>query len=243
MPYAILRMTKCKGGGVSQVQGHHEREKEAYKSNPDIDPARSHLNYHFKEPEGRFTRFIQQRIEQEHCRVRSDSVKMVDTVLGASPEFMEGLPEPVQREYLEHAYRFMCAKIGEENIMTAIVHMDEKTPHLHLCFVPITRDGRLSAKQILGNKSTLSRWQDEYHAHMSARWPMLDRGAPAHETNRKHLPVQEYKIKEQARDVYKLQQENARLRRKLDHISYREIARLYEIEQREKERKEKAWTR
>jgi len=158
MAFAIMRMEKQKGGNIGALDKHHERAKEAYQSNPDIDPARSHLNYHFKEPEGRFTCFIQQRIEQERCRVRSDSVKMVDTVLGASPEFMLGLPEPVQREYLEHAYRFMCDKIGEENIMTAIVHMDEKTPHLHLCFVPITRDGRLSAKQILGNKSTLSRW-------------------------------------------------------------------------------------
>ena len=65
---------------------------------------------------------------------------------------------------------------------------------------------------------------------------MLDRGAPAHETNRKHLPVQEYKIKEQAPEVYRLQQENARLRRKLDRVSYRELNRIYEQDQKQKER-------
>jgi len=65
---------------------------------------------------------------------------------------------------------------------------------------------------------------------------MLDRGAPAHETNRKHLPVPEYKIQEQAPEVYRLQQENARLRRKLDRVSYREFNRIYELDQKQKER-------
>lgn len=71
--------------------------------------------------------------------------------------------------------------------------MDEKTPHLHLCFVPLTKDNRLSAKEILGNKKTMIQWQDDFYACMAERWPELERGTPAVETKRKHLTPQWYK--------------------------------------------------
>ena len=67
--------------------------------------------------------------------------------------------------------------------------MDEKTPHLHLCFTPITEDGRLSAKDILGNRAQLSKWQDEFHAHMVKKYPDLARGESAFDTGRKHIPT------------------------------------------------------
>jgi hypothetical protein len=80
-------------------------------------------------------------------------------------------------------------KIGKGNIFSAVVHMDEKTPHLHLCFTPITEDGRLSAKEILGNRAQLSKWQDEFHAHMKKQFPILKRGESALVTRRKHIPT------------------------------------------------------
>ena len=54
--------------------------------------------------------------------------------------------------------------------------MDEKTPHLHLCFVPLTADGRLSAKEIVGNRKNLVKWQDEFWQHMVKQYPELERG-------------------------------------------------------------------
>ena len=71
--------------------------------------------------------------------------------------------------------------------------MDEKNPHMHVCFVPITPDKRLSAKVILGNQKKLSEWQTKYHEHMSERWNDLERGASAMETHRKHIPVWQFK--------------------------------------------------
>ena len=96
-------------------------------------------------------------------------------------------------EYFNRAFEFLKERIGEENIISAVVHMDEKTPHLHLCFVPLTKDKRLSAKEILGNKKTMIRWQDDFYACMSERWPELERGTPAVETKRRHLTPQWYK--------------------------------------------------
>ena len=83
----------------------------------------------------------------------------------------------------------MEKKVGRDNIFSAVVHMDEKTPHLHLCFTPITEDGRLSAKEILGNRAQLSQWQDDFHAHMKKAFPILKRGESALVTKRKHIPT------------------------------------------------------
>jgi len=83
----------------------------------------------------------------------------------------------------------MAEKIGKDNIISAVVHMDEKTPHMHLSFCPITADKRLSAKDILGNQKKLSNWQTEFHACMSDRWNVLERGLSSMETGRKHIPL------------------------------------------------------
>lgn len=71
--------------------------------------------------------------------------------------------------------------------------MDEKTPHLHLCFVPLTADGRLSAKEIIGNRKNLVRWQDEFWQHMVKQYPELERGESASQTGREHIPPRIFK--------------------------------------------------
>ena len=71
--------------------------------------------------------------------------------------------------------------------------MDEKTPHMHLCFVPLTEDKRLSAKEIVGNKKKLTWWQDEFWKHMVGKYPDLERGESASETGRTHIPPRLFK--------------------------------------------------
>ena len=71
--------------------------------------------------------------------------------------------------------------------------MDEKTPHLHLIFVPLTRDNRLCAKEILGNRASLSKWQDDFHAYMVEKYPDLERGESVSKTGRTHIPTRLFK--------------------------------------------------
>ena len=71
--------------------------------------------------------------------------------------------------------------------------MDEKTPYMHLTFVPLTKDNRLSAKEILGNRVSLSKWQDDFHAHMVKAYPDLERGESTRETGRQHIPTRVFK--------------------------------------------------
>jgi hypothetical protein len=175
------------------MEAHNERQKEQYKSNPDIDTAKSADNYHLIQPQHRYYAEIMSRVEVAKCRVRKDSVLMIEALITASPEFMSVRPVAEQQEYFERALTFMRREVGEKNVFAATVHMDERNPHMHVCMVPITPDKRLSAKDIMGNQKMLSEWQTKFHEHMSARWNELERGASAMETHRKHIPVWLYK--------------------------------------------------
>ena len=192
MAYTILRFAKQKGGAARSIDAHHERTKEEYASNPDIDKSRIAQNYHLVTPRWSYEQEIKHRIQMAGCRVRRDSVKFVDTLVTVSPEFAKA-HEAEMPEYFNRAFDFLKERVGEENIISAVVHMDERTPHLHLCFVPLTKDKRLSAKEILGNKKAMIRWQDDFYACMAERWPELERGTPAVETKRRHLTPQWYK--------------------------------------------------
>ena len=91
-------------------------------------------------------------VAEAGCRTRKDSVMMVETLITASPEFMNQLPPEEQKAYFQTALDFISERVGKQNILSAVVHMDERTPHMHLCFVPITPDNKLSAKAILGKQ-------------------------------------------------------------------------------------------
>lgn len=187
MPYAILRFQKRKAGSVAACERHNERKKETYKSNPDIDLECSKHNYHLvPPPRHTYKKEINRMVQAAGCKVRKDSVMMVETIITASPEFMNSLPPEEQKAYFAMALDFIAERVGKKNILSAVVHMDEKTPHMHLCFVPITPEGKLSAKYFLGNQKSLSQWQTAYHERMSARWNELERGQSSMITGRKH---------------------------------------------------------
>ena len=190
MPYAILRFAKKTSGQLASTERHNERKKETYKSNPDIDMERSKLNYHLVVPtDTTYKKRIKALTDEAGCKVRSNSVMMVETLITASPEFMKSLPEEEQHEFFERALQFISERVGKQNIVSAVVHMDETTPHMHLSFCPITKDNRLSAKDYLGNQKTLSDWQTDYHERMSQRYPELERGLSSMITKRSHIPT------------------------------------------------------
>ena len=195
MPYTILRFKKLKGGAISGCERHNERKKEIYKSNPDIDIEKSKQNYHIIEPpKYTYGRKVKDLIKESNCKTRKDSVKLVETLITASPEFMQKLSLTEQKEYFKRATDFMIDKIGKQNIISAVVHMDESNPHMHLVFCPINKENKLSAKSILGNQKSLSEWQTEYFECMHERWNELERGKSSIETKRKHIPTWLFKL-------------------------------------------------
>ena len=191
--YAILRFAKYKGPEIGHIESHNERTKEKYASNPDVDTSRSHLNFHLVTPQRKYRAEAEKQIAEAGCRTRSDSVRVVEALVTASPEFFKGKKKSEVKAYFQEALDFIREHQDTKTIISAVVHMDEKTPHMHLCFVPLTEDGRLSAKEIVGNKKKLTWWQDEFWKHMVKKYPDLERGESASETGRTHIPPRLFK--------------------------------------------------
>ena len=191
--YAILRFAKYKGPEIGRIESHDERTKEKYASNPDVDTSRSRLNFHLVKPRRSYRAEAERQISEAGCRARKDSVRVVETLITASPEFFQGKKPREVKEFFEYALAFIQSKQAPETIISSVVHMDEKTPHMHLCFVPLTADGRLSAKDIIGNKKKLTQWQDEFWKYMVKKYPDFERGESASETGRTHIPPRLFK--------------------------------------------------
>ena len=191
--YAILRFAKYKGPEIGHIESHNERTKEKYASKPDVDTSRSHLNFHLVTPQRKYRAEAEKQIAEAGCRTRSDSVRVVEVLVTAGPEFFKGKKKSEVKAYFQEALDFIREHQDPKTIISAVVHMDEKTPHMHLCFVPLTEDGRLSAKDIMGNKKKLTWWQDEFWKHMVKKFPDLERGESASLTGRDHIPPRVFK--------------------------------------------------
>ena len=85
--HAILRFAKHKSGSAGALEAHHERTKEKYASNPDIDMSRSKDNFHIIQPTQKYRKEIDARIKAAGCKTRKDSTMFIDTIITASPEF------------------------------------------------------------------------------------------------------------------------------------------------------------
>jgi len=188
-----MRFAKYKGPEIGRIEAHNERTKETYASNPDVDTSRSKQNFHLIAPQRKYRAEAEKQIAEAQCRVRSDSVRVVETLITASPDFFQGKQLPEIKAFFEDALAFIQAHQAKETIISAVVHMDEKTPHMHLSFIPLTADKRLSAKDIVGNKKKLTWWQDEFWKHMVKKYSDLERGESASETGRTHIPPRLFK--------------------------------------------------
>lgn len=198
--YAIIRVDKRKIGSVGRICKHHERKKEEYRSNPDIDTGKSHYNYHLREPTADYRQMVLERIKETGAKRRKDSVVLQDGLITASPDWIKGKSIDEQKEFFNYAYEFIKDRYREENILSAVVHLDEATPHMHFVFTPITEDNRLSSKEIMGGPKGMTKLQDDFYKHISARYKgEFSRGLPSRVTHRTHLPTYLYK---NAKDLY-----------------------------------------
>lgn len=102
--YAILRFAKYKGPEISGIEAHNERTKEKYASNPDIDPSRTHLNFHLIKPERKYRAESECQIAEAGCRTRSDSVRVVEALITATPEFFKGKKRAEIREFFNEGW-------------------------------------------------------------------------------------------------------------------------------------------
>lgn len=195
MSYAICRMQKFKMRDVKGIQIHNQREKESH-TNHDIELERTYLNYDLHN-DGHidYLKTVKDKIEQNvetNRAIRKDAVVMCEFVVTSDREFFDVLDmvDPAQQKvFFKEAYSFLKDRYGEENIVHAAVHLDEKTPHMHVGMVPVTEENKLSAKQIFNRKELVS-LQDDFHAYMVEKGFYLERGISS---DKKHVEMRKLK--------------------------------------------------
>lgn len=192
MSYAILRMQKIKSVGVKGMQFHNQRERES-QTNPDIDYEKSKLNYDLhNEHSINFNKKVDEIIKENvktDKKIRKDAVRLCDIVVTSDPKFFNKLTDIEIRKFFKESYEFLCNRYGNENIVYSTVHLDETTPHMHFGLVPVTKDNKLSAKEIF-NRQELRDLQSDYHKFINEKGFDLERGIPS---DKKGLKTQEFK--------------------------------------------------
>lgn len=213
MSYAIFRMEKMKSTVIDKCQRHNQRENKNY-SNQDIDKSRSMLNYDLvNERKINYRNVIDNMIAERRKStkaLRKDAIVSVECIITSDKEFFERIGYDETKRYFRTALEFMKQEFGEENIVYSTVHLDEKTPHMHANFVPLTEDGRLSAKDIVGGKKQLTIFQNKFCKYMQNRGFDVERGISSEQTNLKYKKTLDYK-----KELYK---ENEKASRKLEGL-------------------------
>ena len=116
--YAIMRFAKYKGPEIGNIEAHNERTKEKYASNPDVDTSRSKYNFHLVKPPGKYRAESERQIAAAGCRTRKDSIRMIETLFTASPEFFKGKKRAEIRVFFEEALHFLEQHQSKETIAT-----------------------------------------------------------------------------------------------------------------------------
>lgn len=183
----VAKYTKAASGHLAK---HYERAKvfnEGTKEweyvkfgNQDIDPSRTHLNYNLApEREGGQMEFIKRRTTEARTLNRADVNVMCSWVV-TMPEYeyvnkdihVSADKDVLERRFFERSYRFLCDRYGEKNVVSAYVHMDETTPHMHFAFVPVTYDKKrggekVSAKTVVSQKD-LQTFHTDLERHLDS---------------------------------------------------------------------------
>lgn len=181
---------KVKLNGLGGIR-RHLQERHRVKTNPNIDLSRSHLNHCIEglTPDHLNSR-VNSRIKQLRLKKkpRSDAVGLEDIIISASADFMLTLDAALRKQYFTDSLHFFQQRYGKENVMYCQCHLDESNPHIHIGIVPITPDGRLSAKSLFNPKS-LEQLQTDFHDCVSSHYG-LERGQFHSKT---YLPLQQFK--------------------------------------------------
>lgn len=198
--YCIIRMRKVKMTALKASQIHNERLTDRH-SNPDIDISRSDQNIVFFKTED-ISEDVKRRVadiqSRQKRKIRCDAPVAIEYMITASPEAMARLSKQEQERYFAECLSFVEARHGARNRLSAVLHLDETTPHLHMLVFP-EREGRLDAKSFF-KLPALTALQDEFAIKVGKQFglergvrltELLEKGEKPH----RHQSVAVYKAK------------------------------------------------
>ena len=204
MSYAIVRNAKYKSKNLRGIYRHNERKNTNY-SNKNIDKERTHLNYSFKSSRYGYEKEFE-RIRKEYNlkgQIKKVSNIACEYIITSDKEFFENIGEDETKRFFETAYAFVCEykNLGEQYILSANVHMDEETPHMHLVYIPVvhTKDKKgndiekIACSEFWKERDSYRQLQNAFYDYVISRNFDLERGKAVEETKRKHIDLKEYK--------------------------------------------------
>lgn len=186
-------MDKYHRDAVIGIERENERD-ENYKSkkNPQIDKTRTPNNYHIIGRDETYLSYIDKRIKElaPKRKIKDDAVLINSFILGSDGEFFESLTLEQQKAFFRDCAMCFAERYGEENIISAVVHMDETNPHMHLNLIPVL-EGRLCSKKLFDRKA-LRELQTDFYEKVGKKWG-LKRGKIG--SKAEHLDTVAFKLK------------------------------------------------
>ena len=247
--YEIMRTEKGKKSDLYGIWLENNRTPDLKNKvefpNSDIDWEKTQYNYFLVECQN-WEDKLSDLFDEFEVKTRKNSTLVVDSLYTASAEFFENLSPEEQQEFFRDCLQFHIDEYCQGNpdlVVNAVVHLDESNPHMHLESAPIYKDendvSHLSAKNVLGGKAAMSKHQDNFYKVVGRKWG-LSRGKKLDgENKKKHLSVQDYKIK---MNDEKLQQQEEKLAaEQAVHLLLQEDIRRLEKE-KEKYKYQSLWT-
>lgn len=201
MSYAIVRNEKYKREDLKEIYRHNERRNKNY-SNKNINQELSYLNYSLKDCKHSYEKEFELIREKYNLKgqIKTMSNIVCEYIITSDKEFFNSIGEEETKRYFKTAYKFVCdyKNLGEQYILSAKVHMDEETPHMHLVFIPVvhTQDkkgndiDKIACSEFWKEKDSYRQLQDAFYNYVKANNFNLERGK---EDGRVHLSVEDYK--------------------------------------------------
>ena len=200
--FCVMNIQKRKKNDITGIQ--REATRTATEYNNQVKPGMDFLNVNLIQSNN-WMQDIQAEIDKAGAKTRSNSVVALDTIYTASGDFFKGKSNEENDEFFRDCLRFHQERFG--HVVSAVVHYDETTPHLHILSVPLTQDGRLSAREIVGNRANLSRMQTEFFEQVGKGYG-LDRGIQMDGQEKKtHISAQEHELREIRQKIARGQEE------------------------------------
>ena len=201
MSYAIIRNANYKRDNLAGLYKHNERKNTNY-SNKDINKNSSIKNYSLKQCNTTYSNTIK-KLQQENNlqgRIIKTTNIACEFIITSDKEFFDAIGIDETKRYFQTAYDFVAnyKNLGEKYIISAKVHMDESTPHLHLVFVPVihTKDkqgntiDKIACSQYWKGKDSYRQLQDKFYSYMTENGFDLERGNTKDNT---HIPIETLK--------------------------------------------------
>ena len=204
MSYAIVRNEKLTRAKAQGICVHNDRRARNH-TNKDIDPEKTHLNYYLKKNQLNYVKEFDKLKEKNNLKgmIRSNSIIMCEMVFTSDKEFFDKIGEKETRRYFEECYKFACnyKNLGEQNIVSSVVHLDENVPHMHLIYIPVVhtkdKDGngidKVCSRDFWRARDSYRQLQNDFHKYITSKGFELDRGLPVEETGSKHEKIEDLK--------------------------------------------------